>query len=118
MPYMSHSVGVRYKVQGQLSSPLIRSRNVADSDAARASATSKSRLVCLSGIRVSSDDTEMYPGGLCRRLNFECLYRDASPVRKDQTLMHILSSLERLETKFEDLTVDTSFLSRSVSLKA
>jgi hypothetical protein len=31
--------------------------------------------------------------------------------------MHILSSLERLETKFEGLTVDTNFLSRSVSLK-
>jgi len=35
--------------------------------------------------------------------------------RKDQTLVHILSSLTRLETKFDDLGIDTNVPSRSVS---
>jgi hypothetical protein len=37
--------------------------------------------------------------------------------RKDETLMHILSSLERLEIKFDDFAVDRDVLSRSVSLQ-
>ncbi|KAK1808457.1 hypothetical protein LTR12_017185 [Friedmanniomyces endolithicus] len=44
-------------------------------------------------------------GGLCRRLGVDCEYREPLPTKKDQTMVHILDALSRLENKFDNLAM-------------
>ncbi|KAK3613688.1 hypothetical protein LTR56_027733 [Elasticomyces elasticus] len=46
-------------------------------------------------------------GGLCRRLAFECEYREPLATKKDKTMVHILDALTRLENKFDNLSMVT-----------
>ncbi|EMC98891.1 hypothetical protein BAUCODRAFT_384024 [Baudoinia panamericana UAMH 10762] len=43
--------------------------------------------------------------GLCQRLDVECEYREPLPTKKDKTMVHILDTLTRLETKFDNIAI-------------
>ncbi|KAK0255154.1 hypothetical protein B0A54_16294 [Friedmanniomyces endolithicus] len=43
--------------------------------------------------------------GLCRRLGVDCEYREPLPTKKDKTMVHILDALNRLENKFDNLSM-------------
>ncbi|CAK4032437.1 related to acetate regulatory DNA binding [Lecanosticta acicola] len=55
--------------------------------------------------RKSKCDEQRPRCGLCRRLNVECVYREPLPTKKDKTMVHILDTLSRLETKFDNLAI-------------
>lgn len=55
--------------------------------------------------RKSKCDEQRPKCGLCRRLNVECEYREPLPTKKDKTMVHILETLGRLETKFDNLAI-------------
>ncbi|KAF2233497.1 hypothetical protein EV356DRAFT_503581 [Viridothelium virens] len=51
--------------------------------------------------RKSKCDEKRPQCSLCQRLNVPCHYREPQPTKKDKTLVEILASLQRLETKVD-----------------
>ncbi|KAG8630423.1 hypothetical protein KVT40_002042 [Elsinoe batatas] len=60
--------------------------------------------------RKSKCDEQRPRCGLCTRLGVECVYREPQPTKKDKTLVHILSVLERVESKVDRLGLPTTNL--------
>ncbi|KAF4550695.1 Fungal Zn(2)-Cys(6) binuclear cluster domain-containing protein 6 [Elsinoe fawcettii] len=58
--------------------------------------------------RKSKCDEQRPKCGLCTRLGVECVYREPQPTKKDKTLVHILSVLERVESKVDRLSLPPS----------
>ncbi|KAL9083779.1 MAG: hypothetical protein Q9165_008389 [Trypethelium subeluteriae] len=58
--------------------------------------------------RKSKCDERRPQCSLCQRLNVPCHYREPQPTKKDKTLVEILASLQRLETKVDAINPSLS----------